>query len=574
MSSFSKTERILFWFFVTCAIGSGIAIFSHINRLFMVSVPVQGGSFTEGIVGTPRFINPVLATSDADKDMTALIYSGLLRVGKNGELTPDLAEKYELSPDGLVYTFTLKEKLTWSDGLPITAEDVKFTIGKIQDSNVRSPKKSAWDGVAVNSTDGRTVTFTLKKPYAPFLENATIGILPKHLWGALSAEEFGFSSYNTNPVGSGPYKVSNISQNGSGIPEYYDLIPFTGFAEGVSFVSRVQIRFYAGEEKLIDAYKKGEVGAISALSPKNALDLKNTGMRVLSAPLPRTFGVFLNQNEQGIFTDASVRQALDKSIDKDTIIDSVLFGFGTKIHGPLPPGVIGFENSEATDTATTTSTEENRIAAAKDILTKNGWLYNEETKVMEKKTKGVGKNGKQSTQILAFSLSTSDAPELRKVAEILQQEWGKIGARVELKVFESGDLNQNVIRPRKYDALLFGEIVGRDPDPYAFWHSSQRFDPGLNIALYANITADKLLEKARSVPEEKERALLYHSFETEVIHDTPAIFLYSPNFIYVLPKDVGGVNLSGITLPSERFANIKDWYVETQNIWRIFAKAL
>lgn len=569
VSSFSKTEKILFWFFVLCATGSSIAILSHINRSYMVSIPQAGGSFTEGIIGTPRFINPVLAISDADKDLTALIYSGLLRIGKDTTLIPDLAEKYELSKDGLTYTFTLKENLVWSDGATLTADDVKFTIEKIQDPNVRSPKKSAWDGVSVAAPDTRTVTFTLKKPYAPFLENATVGILPKHLWEELTAEQFGFSSYNTNPVGSGPYKVQKISQNRSGIPEYYDLAPFEDFAGGVPFISRVSIRFYAGEEKLIVAYKAGEVDAISAVMPKNALDLKNAGARVESVPLPRTFGVFLNQNGQGLFTDLAVRQALDKSVDKDMIINSVLFGYGTKINGPLPPGVIGFENPKV---ATTTALEEGRVVAVKNILTKNGWVYNEGTKVMEKMTTtGKGKNSKKTSQTLSFSLSTSDAPELRHVAEILKQSWEKIGAKVELKVFESGDLNQNVIRPRKYDALLFGEIVGRDPDPYAFWHSSQRFDPGLNIALYANITSDKLLEKARGLSDEKGRAELYHAFETEVMRDTSAIFLYSPSFIYILPKNLGGAEFSGMTLPFERFSNIKDWYTDTENVWKIFA---
>jgi peptide/nickel transport system substrate-binding protein len=241
--------------------------------------------------------------------------------------------------------------------------------------------------------------------------------------------------------------------------------------------------------------------------------------------------------------------------------------------------VIGFTNPKTADgsagTTTASMSEEDRINAAKNILTKNGWSYNAETRVMEKTTAGKGKDtkrdNKKNTQILAFSLSTSDAPELRQVAEILKREWEKIGARIELKVFESGDLKQNVIRPRKYDALLFGKIVGRDPDPYAFWHSSQRFDPGLNIALYANITADKLMEKARSVSNEKERAELYHSFEVEVARDMPALFLYSPNFIYVLPKNLEGVDITGMTLPMDRFSKIKDWYVETQNIWRVFA---
>ncbi len=573
MSSFSKTEKILFWFFVACAIVSGGMIFSSINQSFMVSIPARGGSFSEGIIGTPRFINPVLALSDADKDLTSLVYSGLLRSGKNGELVLDLAETYEISPDGLVYTFTLKPNLHWSDEVLLTAEDVRFTIEKIQDPNMRSPKKPAWEGVTATAPDDRTIVFTLKKPYAPFLENLTVGILPKHIWGALSAEEFGFSSYNTHPVGSGPYAVEEITQNRSGIPESYRLAPFTEFAGGTPFISRIEIHFYSGEEDMIKAYKKREVRAISAISPQNALLLEKAGERVERTPLPRTFAVFLNQNEQGVFTDLNVRQALEKSIDKDAIIGSVLFGYGAKLHGPLPPGVVGFTDANSSDAGaeTAAAVEEERIGAAKNILAKSGWRYNEETGVMEKTKKGSGKNAKKTVETLSFSLSTSDAPELRQAADMLKKEWEKMGARVELKVFESGDLNQNVIRPRKYDALLFGEVVGRDPDPYAFWHSSQRFDPGLNIALYANIASDKLLEKARNVPDEQERAALYHSFEEEVKKDAPAVFLYSPSFIYILPKNIRGEDIARITFPSERFSRINDWYIETENVWRVFA---
>jgi peptide/nickel transport system substrate-binding protein len=394
----------------------------------------------------------------------------------------------------------------------------------------------------------------------------TVGILPKHLWGSLSAEEFSFSSYNTNPIGTGPYKIDRVSQNKSGIPEYYDLVPFKNFSRGTPFIKKIRIRFYTGEEKCIEAYKNGEVDAVSAVMPKQAQKLGKTGERIETSPLPRTFGVFLNQNEQEVFTDTAVRGALNESIDRENIINSVLYGYGTKIKGPIPPGVIGFKNPPTEENLS----EESRILAAKKILEKGGWVYNAENEVMEKISKG-NKIQKNKTETLSFSLSTSDAPELREVAEKLKQNWRKIGAKVELKVFESGDLNQNIIRPRKYDALLFGEIVGKDPDPYAFWHSSQRFDPGLNIALYANITVDKILEKARNVSDNKERALLYNSFENEVLHDIPAIFLYSPSFIYLLPKDLKGVNLTGMTISSERFSGIADWYIETQSVWKVFA---
>jgi len=150
--------------------------------------------------------------------------------------------------------------------------------------------------------------------------------------------------------------------------------------------------------------------------------------------------------------------------------------------------------------------------------------------------------------------------------------WEKIGAKVDVKIFETGDLTQNVIRPRKYDALLFGEIVGRDPDPFAFWHSSQRNDPGLNVALYTNIKADKLLEEARGAQDEAKRADKYKEFQEEVSKDIPAIFLFSPKFIYVIPKNLKGTDeMESVTVPSERFSMIHKWYKSTDKVWKIFA---
>ncbi|MFA6273443.1 MAG: hypothetical protein WC673_03075 [Candidatus Paceibacterota bacterium] len=136
--------------------------------------------------------------------------------------------------------------------------------------------------------------------------------------------------------------------------------------------------------------------------------------------------------------------------------------------------------------------------------------------------------------------------------------------------FEPGELNQTVIRPRKYDALLFGEIIGRDPDLFAFWHSSQRNDPGLNVALYANIKADKFLEEARTIADQGARLEKLVAFSEEIKKDIPAIFLYSPDFMYVLPEKIKGFAFGRLTIPSDRFANINQWYVETDKVWGFF----
>ncbi len=146
--------------------------------------------------------------------------------------------------------------------------------------------------------------------------------------------------------------------------------------------------------------------------------------------------------------------------------------------------------------------------------------------------------------------------------------WEKINVKVNLRIFEIGDLNQNVIRPRKYDALLFGLMLGRDPDPFAFWHSSQRNDPGLNIALYTNITADKLLEDARVLSDTAKRKEKYQAFQEQVIKDNPAVFLYSPEYIYLVPKSLLGADTDTITVPSERFTQIYKWYIKTKKVWK------
>ena len=178
----------------------------------------------------------------------------------------------------------------------------------------------------------------------------------------------------------------------------------------------------------------------------------------------------------------------------------------------------------------------------------------------------------KETQKLAFSLVTSDVPELRESAELLKAAWEKLGVEVRVQIFESGDLNQNVIRPRKFDALLFGEIIGRDLDLFAFWHSSQRNDPGLNIAMYTNSKVDKLLEEARRATDVKSRLAQYESAILAIRADAPAIFLYSPEFIYVLPEKIRGVTLRRTTTPSERFLDIEKWYINTEKVWDVFAK--
>lgn len=530
-----------------------------VSAIFTVDTPAVGGTLIEGIIGTPRFINPVLAISDADRDMTALVYSGLLRPDGKGKLTNDLAEKMTISEDGLTYTFTLRPDLLWPDKKPITADDVLFTVGKIKDPAMKSPKRAGWEGVEAEKADERTVKFVLKKPYSPFLENATIGILPGHIWAGMSPEQMASSEMNINPIGSGPYQISKIRRNSLGVLTSYELTANKRFSLGKPNIKEIILKFYSSEKDLIAAYQKGEIASAGAVTPQMIDKIMKKENIVKALNLSRNFGVFFNQNSAKILTKKDVRQALDMAVDRKKIISDVLMGYGAELRNPLPPGVFGALEPE------TASSSDNSLEEARTLLAENGWKMNEKDNVLEKKF------GKE-TLALAFTVSTVDVPELKEAAEIIKYSWERLGAKIDLKIFEAGDFTENVIRPRKYDALLFGQAIRREPDPFAFWHSSQRNDPGLNVALYANIKTDKLLEEARTAHDETIRKGKYEEFQKELAKDVPAVFLFSPKFIYVMPKELGGIDDTlSITIPSERFSTVYDWHMGTNKVWKIFA---
>lgn len=560
ITSFRKNEKVIFRLLIAVAIISVLVLIKDTSRIFMVEKPTYGGAFTEGIIGTPRFVNPVLAISDADRDVSMLVYSGLLRKSEDGGFIPDLAEKYEISKDGLTYTFTLRDNIFFQDGAPITTDDVEFTIQKAKDPVIKSPKRPNWEGVMVQKVDAKTISFTLRQPYAQFLENATLGILPKNLWKDIPVEQFSFSDYNLQGIGSGPYQVDSVSKSRGGIPSSYSLSSFKKFALGQPYVDKINLNFYGNETDMISALQSGTIDNVNAIMPEEAKKLGARGVQIKKYPLPRVYGVFFNQSQAPVLTDLSVRRALNEAVDRETIINSILYGFGTPLYGPIPKA--NPETLSATDKPESAGA---RINNAIKTLNNQGWKISTSTGVMTKTVK-------KDTQTISFSISTADKPELKAVALMLKETWGKIGVKVDVKIFESGDLNQNIIRPRKYDSLLFGEVIGEDSDPYAFWHSSQRNDPGLNIAMYANTMVDKILEDARGTIDQAGRIKKYADFETELGKDVPAVFIYSPDFIYVMSSDLKGMEIGELTVPAERFLSVYKWYSDTDWVWKWFDK--
>ena len=554
--------RVLFVALLITFTASTLGSIYFINTRLMVEVPAHGGTYTEGIVGTPRFINPLLAISSADRDLAALVYAGLLKTAPDGSLTPALASGYDVSADGTVYTVYIRPDARFQDHTPVTADDIVFTVSKAQDPALKSPLRANWQGIAASVIDSHTVRFILPKPYAPFTENLTLGILPKHLWQNVNASEFPFSTLNEQPVGAGPYQIDSVAHDASGLPSIYKLSAFADYELGEPYITNITLRCYANEDTMVAALRSGEVMGGGGISPANLARIK--GMHIVSISLNRVFGVFFNQNQNAVLRDRAVRAALNAAVDKQALVNSVLSGYAEPLNNPIPPAML-----QTNTGAGTARSGAANIAAARAQLQADGWQTGADG--MMQKTAVVGKQ--TQTQPLAFTVSTGNIPELVTVANYLKQIWAQAGAQVTIAVYEPGDLSENAIRPRKYDALLFGEVIGRGLDLFAFWDSSQRNDPGLNIALYANTTVDTLLEKVRNAPNDANRTAWYNAIDQQITADVPAVFLYAPEYVYVLPNTIHGTTFGVMEDPSDRFATIDQWYMRTDHVWPIFVHA-
>lgn len=548
--SFSYRQTFFFAILAIVLIVSAIGILGKVNNHFMIEIPERGGILTEGIFGSPRFVNPIIAASDTDRDLSALIYSGLMRKTPSGEIVPDMAEGFAVSEGGLTYTFILKEGATFHDKAPLTADDVVFTIERIKDSEIKSPLEAVWDGVSVSKgPDQRTVIFRLSRGYASFLENTTVGIIPKHLWESIGPAEFSFSDQNINAIGSGPYRIGDIAQRSGGQIEEYRLRSWSGYAGQKPYIKKINLIFYKNESDLVKAYRKGRVEHVSSISPEAAENLSEEGYSPTTAVLSRVFGLFLNPNQNESLRNKDVIRAIHLSIDKQKIVNDVLHGFGTAIESPVPL-TLGGAPANARDLATDRAT-------AAELFDKAGYVVNQATGLREK-------GGKP----LSFSISTADVAELRASSEIIKSGLSEMGVTVSVKVFDVGMLNQNVIRPREYEALLFGEVVRNVSDLFAFWHSSQRNDPGLNVSVYTNTKVDKMLEDLISISDPIQISQKIQEFEREIATDMPAILIYSPHFVYMQSGNVQNVSLERITNSSERFLGIRDWYIRTDSVYK------
>lgn len=573
--------------------------------------PAVGGTYVEGVVGEPRYVNPLFASAnDVDRDLVGLLYAGLFRVDEHGAVVPDIAERYAITDDQKAITVTLRPNVRWHDGAELDADDILFTVRLIQDPNVGSPLRAAFRGVTAERIDAQTVRFTTEHPFAVFLSALTIGILPEHLWTDIPPTHLALADLNLRPIGAGPFRFVGLTKGKRGEIRSYTIERYEGFHRGAPFIGRIIFQTFPDLPQLLAAFNNREVDGFGTAGSVTSDMITRRDATRHNVAFPSTTAVFLNARRNDALRDAAVRRALDRAVDRRAIITDVFRGTGTPTGGPLIPGF-----SPEADPPAAADTDVGAAATALDQtkwqrVTIDVFIANQTRAALkeleDEKKKSIAASvpkGKKAPAVppltdverseveqrvraavggacdgcapqpyyrmrngvsLAIALTTPDFPEFVATAERLRDAWRSIGIQTTIQALPIERVRGDSIPTRAYDALLFSQILGPDPDPFPFWHSSQVRNPGLNLTYFSNKAIDKLLEDARGTLDHAVRAQKYAAFQRQLAEERPAIFLFTQTFTYVVANPIHGVRLEQITQASDRFATVTEWYTTTK----------
>ncbi len=511
--------------------------------------PGHGGTYVESVAGFPHHLNPLLSGyNEVDRDICALLFSGLTRLNERGEVEPDLARGWEVAPDGLTYTFYLRSNTRWHDDVPLTAEDVVFTISMLQDPGFSGPPDlgpTLWRTVEVEAVDSRTVRFTLPEPYAPFLDYTTVGILPAHLLGGTRAADLQGAEFNLNPVGSGPFQLEEIEIEGQTITTMV-LEQFSHYYKARPYLERIQFRFYPSYPAAFQAYKEGEAEGIAGIT---ADDLSRARDNLFSAQIAEYGIVLLNlkRSDLPFFQEQEVRQALMYALDRRQIIDDVLKGQGLVAHSPLIPGTWAYKDD--------VHQYKPNLERANELLDEAGWVRREADEGVRTKA------GEQ----LGFTLLTSTEPQRVGVAQMLAEQWATTGITVTVETASPLEVREALER-REFEAILVHVASQGDPDPYPFWHETQVED-GQNYAGFTHRRLSEVIEQARVIVNRNRRQELYHEFQDIFAQEVPALPLYVPVYTYGVDEKIHNVQIGPLMHPSDRFRTISNWWIVPRRVF-------
>jgi peptide/nickel transport system substrate-binding protein len=416
-------------------------------------VPAHGGRYLEAIVGSPLRVNPLYtAFNDVDKDLAALVFSGLTRLGPDGTVLPDLAESWEVSPDARAYTFHLRRGVTWHDGTAFTADDVIFTWSALRDPDFKGEPSLGqfWQQVECAKKDDLTVVCELLQPFAPFLAQATLGILPRHRLEGLSAEGLFIAPFNEQPIGTGPFILRALDSQRALLqsnPSYH---------WGEPAIAEIELRFFSDYPSAASALRDGQVQGLF-LGPEVSPDIleqlaQDKDLQRLASRRNSYTLLYLNTRTPPL-DDSSVRQALLYALDREVIIADRLDGRALLADSPIVPGTWAYSQD--------VRIYRHDPQMALFLLEEDGWQVNSRG--------ALEKEGEE----LRLTLLTDNDPERVAIGQEITRQLRAIGVDASLQSPAASELVRDFLLPHSFQAVIYGWDQGADPDPYPAWHSSQ-----------------------------------------------------------------------------------------------------
>lgn len=470
----------------------------------------------------PARLNPILATDSSSSEIAGFLFSGLVKYDKDAkEIVGDLAKKYYFK-DSKTLIFELREDVLWHDGVAFSARDVLFTYETLISDKIASPYSSGFRFVeSVEILGDYTLAIHYKEPYFKALETWMMGIIPYHI--LKDETNLMSSAFNTNPIGTGPYKLEQLEFSKNII-----LRAFDKYYEGEPKIEKISFHVIADQMTRFMMLKSGELdlGSLDPMAYEKQLEEEffERFETYKKTSLSYSYLGFNLRKEK--FKNPDVREALSLAIDREEIVDILFFKHAEVCRGPFLPGTDAFNDEVVAP--------KQNIARAKELLKSAGY---------------------DESNPLTFEIATSNATPIRPyAAEILQYQLKKVGVIVTLRVMEWQAFLNTVVIPHDFDTILLGWSLSPTPDPYLLWHSDSDKKGGFNLVGYHNKELDALIESSQSVVDRDELNALFRQMFSMIVADNPYLFLY-------IPKDLSAVN-----------KKIKNIQPSLQGIWHEYIK--
>jgi peptide/nickel transport system substrate-binding protein len=499
------------------------------------AAPAYGDALVSASIGDARTFIPILASDTASADICGMIFNGLIKYDKDVRIIGDLAESWEILDDGLTILFHLRKGVTWHDGAPFTSKDVEFTYKKLIDPLVKTPYSGDFERVAsLEASDEYTVRVTYKEPFAPALASWGMWIMPEHL---LKDEDLNKTHYSRRPVGTGPYKFKSWLT-----AEKIELVSNHEYFEGRPYIDRYIYRIIPDESTIfLELQVQGvDLTGITPLQYMRQTDNKFFRQNYSKFRYPSFGYTYMGYNlSDPKFRDARVRQAINVAVNKEEMIDTVLFGLAEVTTGPFMIDSWAYNKGVLP--------QPYDIQKAKELLAQAGWADSD----------GDGWIEKDGREFEFTVLVNQGNAERLRCAEMIQGYLKNAGIRMKIRVLEWSSMINEFINKKRFEAVLMGWFLSRDPDNYDIWHSSKTREGEFNFCGYKNEEVDALLDEGRRTFDQEKRQRIYHKIHELIYKDQPYLFLYSADNLPIVNKRFRGVEVSAIGIGF----NIIKWYV-------------